>query len=483
LEDEKIKTGMVPHDSQKSARGPKGFLLAERLMQVIEGEKFLQESKNFPIRILFPDQHTDWHAITMPEAALRNLTEVPDRSVQLRIMGFVRWKYDTIYRKIQSMHITIGGENGLFPLLPSTPGCVNSFGKASRAQVFKLPSNAGPGWPLKSFFGVLTQNVTIPVEVVGGYNLSTDTFCTLDHLGDALRPFQAASPYDIDHLDRSGYIAPLFPTLRKNLAELSYNREKKPRGVGIAFSYSADNNPFYMESLYLTSILGLPAAELNHSDIDLIMRFRQGVLQYGPSLPEGSGECFLTPDPPAFADECEEMHDMVWSAVKDDITYAYNLPKHIPDPSAPYRAPITIWASNFSCGPPIGTNLTDLARVQYHWFIDMANSYPKLFRESDPVLSVMEYAELLGHPAIGEHSTIVYFVLERPGRTVYREHQGNSYVRLPPRRSGRAGADVEFRQVSTVIRRSNPDVNIYYTSRDFDWHSHSQLIGALYRAL
>ena len=483
LENEKVKTGMVPHDSQKSARGPLGFLLAERLLQVVEGEKFLKESKNFPIRILFPDQHTDWHAITMPEAALRNLKEVPNRDVQLRIMGFVRWKYDTIYRGIQSMNITIGGENGLFPMLPPRPGCVNSFGKASRAEVFKLPSNAGPGWPLKSFFGILTQSVTIPVEVDGGYNLSTDSHCSLDHLGDALRPFQAASPYDIDHLNRSGYIAPLFPSLRKNLKELSYQREAKPRGVGIAFSYSADDNPYYMESLYLTSILGLPAAELSHSDLDLIMRFRSGTLQYGPGVPEGSGEALLSPDPPAYADECEEMHDMVWSAVKEDITHAYNLPKNVPDPSAPYRTPITIWASNFSCGPPEGTNLTDLSRIQYHWFIDMANTFPNKFRESDPVLSVMEYTELLGHPAVGENSTVVYYVLERPGRTVYRKCQDNSYVRLPPRRAGRAGADVEFRQVSTVIRRTNPDAKIYYTSRDSDWRSHSRLIGALPRAL
>lgn len=483
LEAEKVKTGMVPHDSQKSARGPKGFLLAERLFQVIEGNKFLQESKNFPIRILFPDRHTDWHAITMPEAALKNLKEVPDRDVQLRILGFVRWKYDTIYKRIQSMNITIGGENGLFPLLPPKPGCVNSFGKASRAQVFKLPSNAGPGWPLKSFYGILTPNVTIPVEVEGGYNLSTDTHCSLDSLSDALRPFESASPYDTDHLNRSGYIAPLFPTLRKNLEEISYKRETKPRGVGIAFSYDADDNPFYMDSLYLTSILGLPDAELSHPDREIIRKFRSGELQYGPGVPEGAGEKLIDPEPPTYTDECEEMYDIVWSAVKDDITRAYNLPKNVPDPSAPYRTPITIWASNFSCGPPEGTNLTDLARVRYHWFIDMANSFPSLFRERHPVLSVMEYAGYLGHPAVGENPTVVYFVLERPGRTVYREHQCNSYVRLPPRRAGRAGADVEFRQVSTVIRRANPDAKIYYTSRDYDWISHSQLIGASHRKL
>lgn len=483
LEAEKVKTGMVPHDSQKSARGPLGFLLAERLLQVVEGRTFLVESKNFPVRILFPDQHTDWHAVTMPEAALRNLKEVPDRACQLRIMGFIRWKYDTLYKRIQSMNITIGGENGLFPLLPSRPGCVNSFGKASRAQVFKLPSTVGSGWPLKYLFSILTQNVTIPVEVEGGYNLSTNTHASLNDLGDALRPFQAVSPYNPDHLNRSGYIAPLFPTLRDNLVSISYDRVKKPRGVGIAFSYSADDNPYYMESLYLTSILDLPKAELSHSDLDLLMKFRSGELPYGPGMPDGRGESMLAPDPPAFADECEEMEAMVWSAVADDITEAYNLPSNVPDPSAPYRTPINIWASNFSCGPPDGTCLKDLARLKHHWFIDMANSYPKLFRESDPVLSTMEYARYLGYPAVGEYLCAIYFVLERPGRTVYRMHQGISYVRLPPRRAGRAGADLEFRQVSTFIHGHNPDAAIYYTSRDSDWLTHSRLIGALRRAL
>lgn len=234
LEAEKLRTGMVPHDKEKAARGRKGLVVAEILLKAVDGKTFLQRVDNFPVRILFPEKETQWHAVTMPEEARNNLKEVKDVGVQTRLMGFIYWKYEQFYDSLAKIGVSVGGKKGLFPMLEETPNCVNSMdGPMDYKEVFRRPSG-GDGVSTELALGARCANVSIPSEKGRGIRYEVDTFLDLESLEDRLRSFSVTCPYE--HPFIAGYEVDPLSAIKHNIEVFFSRRERKfcvvsPEGV------------------------------------------------------------------------------------------------------------------------------------------------------------------------------------------------------------------------------------------------------------
>jgi len=423
LEQEKSKTGMVVHDSQKAARGPLGMLVAERFYYVRAGFDNLVELNNFPVRILFPEDDNPWHAITMPDAVLQNLNEVDCDDIRDRVVSFVYWKYEKIYAEMSQLRISIGGPQGLFKTLPETPGCINSSGGYLASEIFKLPSQVGFSYPIEIALALLSEKITIPWEDVdneSSYKGTTERFLSLDDLLNFLRPFTPESPYDSPVI--SGSAPPVMEVIRKNIRNLESRREVSRECINIPPPLS----PY--PSFFTEKVMRQPFGDIK--DIE----------------------------------EQERVADLL---------------SDIPEP--PYRAAIGYYTTSFRSVFPTGISIEFLATLSSVWFIDCANTFPKKFREKNGVFPLGDYILECGSPTLEGGS--IFFVIERPGRTVMIEDFDTFYIRACPRQVGHAGADNEFRSLLTIFRRYNPEIEIFFTSKDLDWKYAAACSQAAFRRL
>lgn len=428
LEAEKLLTGMVPHDKEKSARGRKGLLLAERLFLApayslcVKGDRkkeyTMRESPNFPIRILFPQDETLWHAVTMPEAAYNNLTEVMTASARVRILGYVYWKFKPVYDKLSKMGISVGGPNGLFPSLAGTASTINGPYGLTRAELFKRPGVGTSSFGKKEILGMLSTKVDIPWEGVSGYKGITNTFSSLDAVSDALRPYGPTSNYDVITL--TGEVE-FFDAIRGNIRKAKLERKEQN---------------FLYTSISCTGV----ESQVFSFEAD-----------WG-AVPH---------DLPSKMDEARILNNSLLERIP--------LPVHVP---------ISYWASSFRSNHPDGLSMSQLYDVKNHFFIDCANLEEKCRRPPAGAIgfsrpeyySLDWYFETFRRPKIG-YSSVIWFIIEIPGITIckYLDYGENVLIRASPRRNGRAGADLEFSMLAAIISQNAPNSNLYYCSKDSDW--------------
>lgn len=459
LESEKTKTGMVPHDKQKSARGKKGFLIAERLFKVVKDGEPLREVDNFPMRILFPEVLTDWHALTMPEAVFRNLKEVSCKSTRDRIISYVYWKFESIYRALEGIGVTVGGPNGIFPCIEPTLGAINAPGGMKYSDVFKRPSAAGSSFKPTVAIAMLCPPMSIPYEDdIFGVKKGTDRFPTLDAACDALRAYSPVSPYfnPIPSVDR--HQPSFISTVRDNIDTYIH----VPRQFNSAWPPIGD-------------------PDIEEKDLDdsyppwAVDSFEKNeAVKVICSLDNEDGKGVQIP------------HRLVADHPLDDSMVVCE--------ESGYRLPLGYFTSSFRCDYPVGTSLRHLSNYRNHWFIDLANTFPLQFRAADGVFAIDHYLRVIG-PLIRE-PTVIYLITEIPGQVCCKAYDWDGVlveakpkagreiisnicaVRAHPRVVAHAGADNEYRALSNIIRGFSKKARMYYTSWDKHWLAQSRIVGA-----
>jgi hypothetical protein len=463
LETEKLKTGMVPHDSQKSARGKRGLLIAERLLVVQPGKDHLVEVENFPIRILFPERETEWHAVTMPEAVFRNIKDIHSAK-SLRIISYVYWKFEPLYQWMESVGITIGGANGLFPVFPATKGAINAPGGLPYSTVFRRPGTPDFQFSSEAAFAILCPPITIPMEddLDDGYKITTDSFPDLDSLLNAMRPFGPLSNYDVDLPS----IDPFAPTIKNVLLANIDTYKFEPSGY---FTEFGDLVAYYYGNIPRDEEGNFSPSRTSYDDLEDV-RVRNAVINYAKFISDGSR--FSIPS-------------------RSISRYLGSVDEYCCSERG-YRAPLGHFTSAFTPYFPDGSNLREISIRANHWFIDVANTYPGLYREQDGIFPIESYLKTMGFPKVPQ-SISIYLILECPGITcmsAYEEEWKESYcepnhiilspttvIKCFPRVTGHAGADNEFRMLSQIIYKFNPRANLFYTSLDKHWIRQGRKLG------
>lgn len=476
LEKEKPKTGMHPHTDKKAVRGVKAGVLAEVPYEPDLSKGILVPQRNFPIRVLFPETYTDWHAISMPEAAIRNFTEIEDKAVKDRIVSYILWLFRDIYASIEELGITIGGPNGLFPMLPPTPGAVNDKDGCSAGEIFKVPSLAGESCPRQVAVSFLARNkVSIPIEELTPLEgrMVTKTVRNLDEVVDSLRPYLPTSPYGrVEGLPVS---PPLLVALRKNLLNLTPRLRGRSRCAigheGEVSQFEIPNPPRWIEEIF----------EANDLTEDFDPALAQG--DCSTTKTEHDLEPIVDGDPyqPEIRDgEIVCQIHLLTSMADRNKASECALP-------GPYFSMVDSVVTSFDVTPVLGHSIRSLSMKPQHWFLDMANLFPRRFRECHDIAPVHHYVDAVFGKGCGEYQSqcVIWFVMERPGRAIAhhsRDFPRWTFVRAHPRISGHAGADLEFRQLCSKIRAFNPNAEIFYTSDDYkDWRVFARKIGARYR--
>lgn len=466
LEAEKNKTGMKPHDLQKSAQGPKGFLLAERLMLVKDSSNYLVEVKNFPIRVLFPDVLTEWHALSMPEAVFRNLKEITDEAVADRIVSYVYWKFKSTYDKLETLGITVFGPNGIFPCYPPTPGALNGPGGFAYKDVFKLPSIVSSEYNHNFAFALLCPPVSIPYEEdEQSGDPRSNKSPTLDGVIDSLRSFTAVSSYEEPIISSNTFS--LIAVVTKNIRNLTDVRPIQGAYSEFSmFGHFLSRGNDKSDRVFPSNDNSLAVLHEEKRVKDLL-NSKFGIIIPGRYTPKISRSPIML------------------------ITQYYDCLLH------GYRTPVSHFTSTFKSNFPNGSTLLDLSKRAFHWFIDLANCFPFTCREADGIYSINEYARFLRCPAVPPGTTI-YLVCERPGlqcmalfsRSWVRKHVALSedippdticVIRCHPRIAGHAGADLEFRNLTQILTKLGvTGRELYYSSRDRDWSNIGRLTGATF---
>jgi hypothetical protein len=464
LETEKLRTGMVPHSKKKAARGPRGLLLAEELLVVPEGAKtgdYLRRVKNFPIRILFPQFITDWHAITMPEAAYRNFKEIPDKSVIWKIKGFIYWKFEELYRGLEDMKITIFGENGIFKDHPAPGGYLNSPGGYTYAQVFRRPSQTAPAWTLeaaKALVAYHSEKVTIVQGTSDAIaeNSMSEVFLDLESLKNALSYLQVETPYrPTNHVASE---PGLLVQVRKNLDLLRMDERPSRRKYGeIGLSYPTEE-----------SQSGDWEAKENGRKVKFSSS--RGALAFEVPTPadcqkinEETGQLDILSDVDALRDLIMSAEDSLKSLLQDPDFDHIDLDNSLTLlGETAVRSNFRHYALRFTDENPSGTDFRTILASRKHLFIDVANHFGG-GRNSPQGLP-----DLIDWEGEDNEQDVIWFVMEEPGKPSFLRLNDKVYVRATPRRNGRAGADLEFRHLLSVIKPYNPDIR--FRSRDRDWH-------------
>lgn len=459
LEAEKRRTLMVPHDSKKSAVGQRGVLLAEELLVVpddaIEGTP-LVSVKNFPIRVLFPQFDTDWHAITMPAAAYSNLKEVSDLSVRERILGFIFWKYKPIYDKLEDLKVTPFGENGIFTDRRAPSGYLNSVGGYTAAQVFKRsPGVTQPAWTERSSQQLscsVLDKVTIYADDGGrwddhGMSRNYTDFQDLTH---AVSGNQVVSPYHarptvVGETD-------LLTQVRRNLQDLDYKRPLPKYKYCIGPEGETVRVPFWDEGLRFDH----PAViDVKH-----------------PTRDEWNEELFYEDESSPGAEKvldsfCEDLNSLGLPGFSDGVR---NGPRQLEYPLGHIPEEIrSNWmhsAAAFTDALPPGVDFRQLLRMPKQHFVDVANLKRGNYDPGATLHQLVNWYESRKYKE-KRTGTLIWLVVETPGRPTYHIAAQNVYVLACPRRNGRAGADLEFRHILSLTKQYGPKVT--FESKDADW--------------
>lgn len=439
LETEKRKTLMVPHDSRKSARGPRGLLLAEDCLVVTPEMKkgdFLVRVKNFPIRILFPQSESDWHAITMPEAAYNNFKEVSDQSTREKIIGFIYWKYKEIYDELADLNVTVFGENGLFPDRRAPRGFLNSPGGYTAAQVFKRSGPSAPSFTSLAASALIAEKHEVQsilegtVEAISNGTL-TEVFKDLDDLRHSMSYLQVETPYRASA--PSGQERGVLAQVRKNLEDLEVGATRDGH-VAIG-----PHGEYYNEP-------SVPAA-LNFENVDIKV----------DSGPVGQEEALLALA--SLADEFamfETGFDTPFFSPSEETIFAKD--------ETGVRSNFRHHANFFTDALPKGADFKWILQQPSHHFIDVKNL------TSGRSVDHLDFPDLIGMFQGLTSERVVWLVMEVPGRAVFMTVGDQLFVRATPRRNGRAGADLEFRQLLDLVLNTGVDpANVIFSSWDKDW--------------
>jgi hypothetical protein len=397
----------------------------------------------------------------MPEAAYRNLKEIPDEDVRKRVLSYIFWKYRKVYMAIESLGVTIGGPEGIFKTFRPTPGAINGPGGMTADAIFKLPSNVDEGFDNQAILGLICPAVSIPLEGSrNGVKADTNRHPTISHIEDSVRHISAAPPYRDWRSRNEDYS--IVDIIRGNLEMAGYRKVRKrafyeyPRH-GLTRRVPQSKLPKrYANDSY-------ESAENVRVDF-LLKQDPEDLCIPGRAFRLGTGQ------------------------VMDDLI-------DVP----PFHTPIGYFSSAFTSDFPVGTSLRELSHRSSHWFIDLANTFPSRFRESQGIFSIKEYLAPI-KPNRLPVGTVIYLVTEIPGRPcmisvddslrqidVQRGFKPPVFdhvvVRCHPRVAGHGGADIEFKSLLSIIRKFNCDAKLYYTSRDGDWAGSARSFGAMKRQI
>mgnify|MGYP003958742607 CR=1 FL=1 len=492
LEKEKRRTGMVPHDKQKSARGPRGCLLAERLFVLphnfMHGKvrkrrirkknpefQNLEEVKNFPVRILFPQEESEWHGLTMPAAAYKNLNEVDCELTRLRIIGYVYWKYKSFYDELEKLNISIGGPNGLFGHLRHNLGALNYEGGFSLDKLTAKPSSVSLA-DVELVLALISEKVSVlfsgqetsDVEEQSEEDL-TDLFVERsDHSSDD--EYEYNGNVDLDSVCKISWRTDTFLDMDEARKRVSFLPPVSH------YKFRPPPNPcINVIEIIRDNIRKLTEVRIEKHHLDR---------RVGPAPHYSVNFVERVPHE-------RVCHSQVDFADKRRIEYYRD------NISFPISMPITHMLNSGQYCVPAGLTLTRLLEIyQNVWFIDMANLIPSYFREFRDFTfrevelhfgyKVTQILSNLHRPRNRNgfnkplDNTMVVFIQEKP-RGMYM--QGNfemfdlglsplfpiiTNVITGP--TSLAGADQEFRQLVNIIKRTQgARHNLFYTSNDSDW--------------
>ena len=439
LEKEKLKTGMKPHDSVKSARGKFGVLIAEQLLRDT-GERFLTRVKNFPIRILFPEYDDDWHAITMPAAAYRNFHEVPDPSIRLKILGFIYWKYKEIYDQIERLNVTVFGENGLFTSFDTPTGFLNSAGGLLSEDVFKRPqsSSQGPGDVQYHSGFLVKERLDVAHESACGLGFKpvTDTHAAFSNLVDATRANGPTSLFQGATMGTSS--PPLLESIRSNIGREPDPPYRRRRWEADTLSVEGP------DMFYGNPIDARPLSFNERMDADE-WDYRE--------IP------FST------------LSTTYLGGMSENIVESYELQSLIPlvELRGKIHSRVGFVKTDLGNHMMISRSSSSLYEKNSHEFVDVRNLFSEYRSKNSipPLLKELwlKYLKCFGFP----RAEVLWFCWEVPGETRFRGAGSATLVLACPKMVGHAGADLVFEHRVNAIRNWNPDATISYRSADKRW--------------